>query len=214
MQLKKTKHYVLGSIAILIALTFFFQVIGPSLKQAWIDIETLSTRKQIGRWLATPGAPLNIENWVEARDQMLDASERIPNSPIYHIELGKLHIIRAIIAQQNPAIRNLFYREAIMHFEHALMTQPNNFYSMANVVQFKGYLGEADEQFTKYLKTSAQLAPYETDIQLTLLNGAYQVWPKLDNETKAAALQVRLAAQKQQSEKLAKLESGYPNLKF
>ncbi|WP_348943813.1 hypothetical protein ABHF33_09910 [Chitinibacter sp. FCG-7] len=200
--------------AIALGMMLSVLIIWPSLQQAWYDLHTLQARKQIDRWLSNPQQAFELEDWIAARDALQEANRACPAVAQYHIELARLQVFRAIKAQQAPAIRDRFYQQASEHYRMALNVQPNNIHSMANLVQFKAYLGQADAEFAQLFQRAQRIAPHEADIQLTLLNAGYQNWPRLTPEMHAQIRQLENRALQQQQQKVRKLQANYPNLTF
>jgi hypothetical protein len=208
--MKRVALFPLIAIAILCML---FAIV-PTLKQAWYDAQTLQSRHQLQQWLSAPQQELAIEDWIKARENLSSASQACPNVALYHIELARLHVLRAVKAYRAPAVRDIFYEQAIAHYRMALQVQPNSATSMANIAQFKAYLGQNDAEFAKLFSQAQRLSPYEADIQLALLNAGFQSWAKLNPEMRNKMRQIQQIALTQQKENYLKLKNNYPQIEL
>jgi tetratricopeptide (TPR) repeat protein len=186
--------------------------IWPSLKYAWYDIQTLEARKQVQSWLSNPQKPVDLAQWIDARDSLEKASQACPNIAQYHIDLARLQVLRGLKAANFKLVRDVFYQEAINQYRAALQVQPNNGSSMANLVQFKAYLKQNDKEFEQLFIRSAQLNPYEPDSQLALLNAGFQNWDQLSPPMRKQFAQIYSQAMQQQKDNVLKLKANYPKL--
>jgi tetratricopeptide (TPR) repeat protein len=207
-KLKTTALFPLIAFAIWLATL----AIWPSIKYAWYDLQTLTARKQVENWLSNPQQELDLTQWIETRNSLENASQACPTIAQYHIDLARLHVLRGIKAGNFKLVRDVFYQEAIDQYRAALQVQPNNGSSMANIVQFKAYLGQSDAEFEQLFIRSAQLNPYEPDSQLALLNAGFQNWPQLSPVIRQQMRQIYTLAMQQQKDNVLKLKANYPKI--
>lgn len=198
----------------LITLALFVSVLAlwPGLKQAWFDLSTLESRQQVQNWLSNPQKPIDIGEWIKTRENLQYASAACPQVAQYHIELARLEVLRGLKAHHSKLVRDVFYQEAVNQYRAALQVQPNNASSMANIVQFKSYLGQYDAEFERLFIRSRQLNPYEPDTQLALLNAGFQSWTQLTEPMRAQVRQVWRLASAQQKDNVQKLKANYPKV--
>jgi hypothetical protein len=189
-------------------------IIYPSLKQAWYDFDTLYNRKQVQSWLFKPNQTIDPAEFAKTYQKLSDAAQSNPGVAQYHIELARLSILVSISAGNNLDQRNYFYQQANTHYRSVLKGQPNNTHSMANLVQFKAYLGQIDSEFERLFAQAQQRAPHEADIQMTLLNAGYQSWAKLSPAMQTQVRQLQAKAQATQANNVRILQRNYPDLKI
>ncbi|WP_373974919.1 hypothetical protein NT239_14995 [Chitinibacter sp. SCUT-21] len=189
-----------------------FLFLGPSLKLAWYDLQTLSARKQIQTWLAEPQQARTSDEMLNAEQILKQANDACPQLAQYPIALAQLHILQSFGPKLSQIERHAHYQQAIAYFHKALNAQANNYYSMANIVQFKAYLGQYDPDFENYFLLSRKLAPHEEDIQLTLLNAAYLSWNKLSPQMRKETLALESQARSKQNQQVEQLRRNFPTL--
>ncbi len=202
------------AVMIILAIVAGTLIVYPSLKQAWYDADTLYSRKQVQSWLYKSQQNIDPAQFAKVYQNIAAAAQANPKVAQYHIELARLAIVVSLSAPNNLDQRNYFYQQATTHYRNALAGDPSHLHSLANLLQFKAYLGQIDQEFARLFAETQRRAPHEPEIQLTLLNAGYQSWPKLSPALQEQVRQLQTSAQAKQANNVRILQRNYPDLKI
>jgi predicted Zn-dependent protease len=143
----------------------------PTMHFAWrmfaTDWLALQPRVSLIKWGADQ-APLNVSEWVQARNQTQQALAMNPGNPMLHDLLASLYLLRAQQSRAGSAFATSMYTEAVAHQQASLALRPGHGWAWAGLAQSLLALNPANPEGWQAWRNANQQGPYELQISTTL----------------------------------------------
>lgn len=173
------------------------------LRAAWSDAVTLRTRYKIDQWQANRYRP-TLEEWREARDNLLDGLRHSPDDAKLTELLGYLYGVRAEQARRLPDLYLPLLEQASIYYVEALRLRPMSPHTWANIALAGHLMGDRDKVVWMAFDRAMAYGANEPQVQMILAEIGLSRWDGLDDmhrrmlraafERAAPALRKRLDA--------------------
>lgn len=149
------------------------------------DIHAYSVRYAIERWqkLSTGPGQTDIN---EAKSKANQALSWMPDSAEYYELRARVFLYAASHPDSENAESDLL--AALSDHERAIEHRPNWPYSWASKALIKAYLTQFDNEYTEAIKRAESLGPWESSVNLMLLEAGVLNWGGLSKETRQSVV--------------------------
>lgn len=141
------------------------------------DFTSMQARYRIDTWVSGK-AKWSVSEWVQARDDLLEAAEIMPDNPLIFDYLGMLNTLRGERAWNEESLRKGYFSEAMDYQQTSLRLRPQNGAAWSNLALSFYALGDhaaagnALEQALKY-------GPYEVAVKRLTADLVLAMWPSM-----------------------------------
>lgn len=149
------------------------------------------------------------EVFDESELHINQALKRFPNNPDFLDFYGRLQLLKASQPGVMGSERRQLLELAAANFRRALLARPLWPYSWVNLLAAKDKLGQADAEFNRALKKSADLGPWEPRVQLQVIQSGLRFWGRLGSIERAVVQKKVLDAFKVQPRSTFELVKDY-----
>lgn len=164
---------------------------------AMSDINAYPVRYAIERW-RSEAEVVTTTALDKATAEIDTALGWSPDNASYHELKARVLLYRALLVKEQiqkskdnpealPALSSDYesnIRQALSLHESALLLRPHWPYSWANKSLMKAYLGEFDDGFVEALKRADEFGPWESSVNLSVLEAGLLGWRQLLPETR------------------------------
>lgn len=146
--------------------------------------------------------------------QLGKALNRFPNNPDFLDFAGRLSILQSSQPGVMGSEQRALLESAAANFRQALSVRASWPYSWVNLLSAKDKLGQVDMEFNQALKRAAGLGPWESRVQLQVVESGLRHWGKLGSVERTVVQQKvhdALKVQPRQAFAIVK-DYGWPDL--
>jgi tetratricopeptide (TPR) repeat protein len=152
------------------------------------DLASQGARQKVDAW-ARKGQGWTVEEWQQARSDLLGALATAPGDPVLHVTLAQLYVTQGLVAWADDEQRQAYFAEALEHQQRALQLRPTDGFTWAQVALSSFALGQPVESLHVAWGQALRWAPREASIQRTLLDITLAQWDQVPADMRAWALQ-------------------------
>jgi len=139
----------------------------PATRHAWLLFESdwmvLKARQQLRDW-SRPAVPMQVPEWVQARNSTQQALALTPDNPTLHDLLAALYSLRARQSTAGSAFANGLYEQAAQHQRAALALRPGHGWTWAGLAESLLAIQPSSTEGWQAWRTAQQKAPHEIQV--------------------------------------------------
>lgn len=152
-------------------LLVLIMVFVPVTRHAWLLFETdwmvLKARQQLRDW-SSAAYPMQVPEWVQARNSTQQALALTPDNPTLHDLLAALYTVRARQSTLGSAFAKGLYEQAALHQRAALALRPGHGWTWAGLAESLLATQPSSTEGWHAWRTALQKAPHEILVTQTL----------------------------------------------
>jgi len=142
------------------------------------DASTLRLRSTLSAYQAMGKTPDPV-SWKELERGISQASKDIPDSSLYHQQLGYLYAIRGVAAAKFPEIAKPYLEEATISYRHAILARPMSGSVWANLALGSYYLNPNNHEIGSFFDIAMELGREDPQTQVVLISLYRNKWVDL-----------------------------------
>jgi hypothetical protein len=159
-------------------LIFLLGIIVWSARWGLADLLSYQTRNYLEQWQEQP--PLQVSETNEAMNWIKKARSLDPKNPNLMNYQSQIFQWRAkIVSKDNENKFSDNLEQAAQLYRQSLALRPTWAFDWIVLASIKGQLQQFDNEFTRAIKRSNELAPWEYQIQIKLVGIGFSYWEKL-----------------------------------
>ena len=151
----------------------------------------------------------DVATFEASEGHIKTALRRLPNNPDYLDFAGRLLIIKAGQPGVVGAERRELLESAADNFRQSLAIRPLWPYGWVNLLAAKDKLGQVDMEFNYALRRAAETGPWESRVQLQLIDSGLRRWSRLARAEQALVRQQVSSALKVQPRQVFAVIKNY-----
>lgn len=140
------------------------------------DFTAMQARYRIDGWTSGK-AQWTVPEWVEARDDLLEAARIAPDNPLTFDHLGLLNTLRGRRAWAAPELRKAYFSDALRFQKISLGLRPQNGAAWANLAMSHFALDDHPAAFDA-LRNAIRYGPYEVPVKQMADELLLAMWPE------------------------------------
>lgn len=141
------------------------------------DFAAMQARYRIDTW-TSGAAKWSVEQWLDARDDLLKAAKITPDNPLVFDYLGILYTLRGQRAWENDVLRRSFFSDALRFQQISLRLRPHNGAAWANLALSQYALGQHQDAIASIVLAMRD-GPNETKVRQVVSELVCAMWSEL-----------------------------------
>jgi len=142
------------------------------------DASTLRLRSTLSAYQAMGKIPDPV-SWQELERGVSRASKDVPESPLYHQQLGYLYAIRGVAAAKFPEISIPYLEKATFSYRHAIFARPMSGSVWANLALGSYYINPNNHEIGSFFDIAMELGRGDPQTQVVLISLYRNKWADL-----------------------------------
>lgn len=149
---------------------------GAAILDAWTEVgdEATDDKESLNTDMALPEGLAK-----EAQGLLWNARRLDPWDPDILNDLGRVHELRVNEATAHEPNSVADLNHALAYYHRCLVERPAWPYVWSNIVAIKLKLGQLDKEFALAMERVATLAPWDWEVQMTIVDGGLAYWDEL-----------------------------------